>query len=52
MQAPAELLGGSDYISVAIRTTHPKYPNWTPVQVYFRRAASGWETVGLERGLD
>lgn len=51
-QAPADLLRGSDYISVTIGTTHQKYPQWKPVQVYFRRAASGWETVGLDRGLD
>lgn len=50
--APSGLLTGSDYVSVRITTRHPSYPAWTPVQVYFRRAASGWQTVGLDRGLD
>ena len=50
--APAAVLSGSDYISVRIATRHPSYPNWKPVQVYFRRTGSGWQTVGLDRGLE
>ena len=50
--APATVLRGSDYISVTIATDHPRYPQWRPVQVYFRRTAAGWQTVGLDRGLD
>ena len=50
--APATVLRGSDYISVSIATDHPRYPQWRPVQVYFRRTAAGWQTVGLDRGLD
>jgi hypothetical protein len=51
-QAPASLLQGSDFVSVRIATRHPRYPSWTPVQVYFRRTSTGWRTVGLDRGLD
>ena len=50
--APPALLEGSEYISVRIGTRHPRYPAWAPVQVYFRRTAAGWQTVGLDRGLD
>jgi hypothetical protein len=50
--APPGVLEGSDYVSVRIGTRHPRYPSWTPVQVYFRRTAAGWQTVGLDRGLD
>jgi hypothetical protein len=50
--APSGVLNGSDYISVRIATRHPRYPSWVPVQVYFRRTSTGWQTVGLDRGLD
>jgi hypothetical protein len=50
--APSRVLEGSDYISVRIDTRHRRYPAWVPVQVYFRRAGAGWQTVGLDRGLD
>jgi hypothetical protein len=50
--APPAVLKGSDYISVRIATRHPRYPTWVPVQVYFRRTGAGWQTVGLDRGLD
>ncbi|HEU4894164.1 MAG TPA: hypothetical protein VFT47_21555 [Vicinamibacterales bacterium] len=50
--APAGVLRGSDYVSVSIATDHSRYPKWRPVQVYFRRTAAGWQTVGLDRGLD
>jgi hypothetical protein len=50
--APPAMLEGSEYISVRISTRHPRYPTWAPVQVYFRRTAAGWQTVGLDRGLD
>jgi hypothetical protein len=49
-QAPAALLKGSDYLTVAIETRHPDYPRWRePVRVFFRRSATGWDSVGLER---
>jgi hypothetical protein len=51
-RAPSGMLEGSDYVSVRIDTRHPRYPTWVPVQVYFRRTAAGWQTVGLDRGLD
>ena len=50
--APASVLEGSDYVSVRIGTRHPRYAAWTPVQIYFRRTNTGWQTVGLDRGLD
>jgi hypothetical protein len=51
-QAPAELLTSGEYVSVSIATRHPAFPAWRPVRVYFRRTATGWQTVGLDRGLD
>ncbi len=50
--APASVLEGSDYVSVRIGTRHPRYAAWTPVQIYFRRTNTGWQTVGLDRGPD
>jgi hypothetical protein len=51
LRAPAALLsGGSEYIAVRISSVHPQQPDWAqPVTVYFRRAANGWQTVGIER---
>ncbi|HVL69999.1 MAG TPA: hypothetical protein VM364_22260 [Vicinamibacterales bacterium] len=49
-KAPPALLEGSRYIAATIRTEHPDHPVWNqPVQVYFRRAPAGWQTVGLFR---
>lgn len=40
----------ADYVSVKVVAEHPEHPAWqTPVQVYLRRSASGWTTVGLFR---
>jgi hypothetical protein len=50
--APPDVLAGGDYVSVSIATRHPAFPGWRPVQVYFRRTATGWLTVGVDRGLD
>ena len=48
--APASVLQGADFVSVAIQTVHPNFPRWErPVKVHFRRSAAGWEAVGLER---
>jgi hypothetical protein len=48
-QAPGELLG-ADFVSARIRAYHPEYSAWAdPLTVYFRRGASGWTLVGLER---
>jgi len=47
--APAAALEGSDYLSVAISAAHPQHPAWAkPLQVYFRKSAGGWQTVGVE----
>ena len=50
--APSGVLEGSDYVSVRIETRHRRYPTWVPVRIYFRRTSDGWQTVGLDRGLD
>jgi hypothetical protein len=48
--APAALLDGAAFVTVAVRTVHPDYPHWNaPVTFTFRRIAAGWQTVGLER---
>ena len=40
----------ADYVSVKVVAEHPEHPAWqTPVQVYLRRSAAGWTTVGLFR---
>ena len=47
--APPAVVDGSPYISVAIVAKHPDHPAWAkPLQVYFRRTAGGWQTVGIE----
>ena len=47
--APPAVLEGSQYISVAIVATHSDHRAWAkPLQVYFRRTAEGWQTVGIE----
>jgi hypothetical protein len=50
--APAVALANAEYVAVTIETRHPRFPMWKPVQVYFRRAGDGWQTVGIDRGLD
>jgi hypothetical protein len=47
---PAALTAHGGYVGVSIATEHPEYTGWArPVTVFFRRGASGWEAVGLER---
>jgi len=49
-EAPSAMLQGGEFVSVAIRSIHPDFPGWTtPVTIYFRRVADGWQPVGLER---
>ena len=50
--APAGLpRGDGTYIKVSIRAVDPPHAPWgVPVDVYFRRAAGGWQLVGVERG--
>ena len=48
--APPGLLAGAAFVMATIRGDHPDHPGWgQPVEVYFRRAAAGWETVGIIR---
>jgi hypothetical protein len=45
-----KLLLDSPYLRVTVSTIHPDYPAWSnPVTLTFRRAGTGWETVGLGR---
>jgi hypothetical protein len=47
---PHDLLDGNEFVMAEIRGAHPRYPGWaTPMQVYFRKTADGWLTVGVER---
>jgi hypothetical protein len=48
--APAALLRGGGFLSVAIRTNHPEFPNWSrPTTLHFRRSGDRWQLAGLER---
>jgi hypothetical protein len=48
--APKQVLEGSDFVAVAVQTVHSDYPAWRlPVMLTFRRTATGWQTVGIER---
>jgi hypothetical protein len=50
-RAPAALLAGRPaFVLAEIRGSHAMHAAWsTPLKVYFRRHASGWQTVGIER---
>jgi hypothetical protein len=48
--APAGVLQGADFVTVAVRTSHQDFPHWhAPVTFTFRRTDGGWQAVGLER---
>jgi hypothetical protein len=48
--APKQLLEGADFVAVAVDTVHSDHPAWRlPVILTFRRTATGWQAVGLER---
>ncbi len=48
-RAPAPL-PDAGFLKLEVSAIQPVDPSWTiPVDVYFRRAASGWALVGLER---
>jgi hypothetical protein len=51
MQAPAGLPAApGSFVRIELSAEHPDFPAWSrPVQVYFRRQATGWMLVGLER---
>ncbi len=52
LQAPTEATQG-DYVLLEVGAVHKDYAVWSkPVKVYFRKTASGWQTVGLERWPD
>ncbi|HUF46229.1 MAG TPA: hypothetical protein VMM93_00370 [Vicinamibacterales bacterium] len=49
-RAPTSILNGSEFVALTVRSIHPDHPVWqAPVHIHFRRTASGWDTVGLER---
>ena len=52
--APAGLPSGANsFIAVNVAAESPEHAAWRkPVQAYFRRTASGWQLVGLERQPD
>jgi len=51
-RAPGQLLQGSEYLTVAVRTLHSDYPAWQlPVTLTFRRTGTGWQAVGVERAV-
>ncbi len=51
-EVPAAIAQGADFVSIAIRSIHPDFPDWeAPVHVYFRKVADGWQPVGLDRQL-
>jgi hypothetical protein len=50
--APPTLLENSEFIMAEIQARHPRFASWAwPIQVYFRRTAGGWRTVGLDRSV-
>ena len=51
VKAPGALPSGiGAIVRVQITAADPAHTSWaTPADVYFRRAASGWTLVGLER---
>ena len=50
--APAAVLNNAEFVTVAVRTTHPDFPVWEmPVTFTFRRASNGWQLVGVERAV-
>jgi hypothetical protein len=47
--APPSVLDGA-FVTVTVRTEHPEHPVWDlPVTFTFRRAGTGWASVGIER---
>jgi len=51
IEAPSGLPGApGSYVKVALSAVSPSSPAWAqPIDVYFRRIATGWMLVGLER---
>jgi hypothetical protein len=50
--APKQVLEGAEFVAVAVQTVHSDYPTWRlPVVLTFRRTATGWQAVGVDRTL-
>jgi hypothetical protein len=51
LPAPPAVAGITDgFVQIAISADSPAHPSWQqPVRVHFRRLASGWKLVGLQR---
>jgi hypothetical protein len=50
VDAPARLPRNDNaFVCVRIEAIAPPHAAWTPVRVYFRRAAEGWDLVGMDR---
>jgi hypothetical protein len=50
-RAPAGFLESGEYVGVELTAVHPQRPGWRrPAAFFFRRGASGWTLVGVERG--
>ena len=50
--APPAVLNDAQFVSVSVKTSHPGHPVWElPVTFTFRRAATGWQTVGVDRAV-
>jgi hypothetical protein len=50
-QAPGGMLEAGEYVGVELTAVHPQRPGWQrPAAFVFRRGASGWSLVGVERG--
>jgi hypothetical protein len=40
------------YLKIRVSAADEAHPDWRPIDVYFRRTASNWQLVGIERGVD
>jgi hypothetical protein len=50
-RAPASLVDSGEYVGVEVTAFHAQRPGWArPTAFFFRRGASGWTLVGIERG--
>jgi hypothetical protein len=48
--ASREVLDGNEFLMAEIRGKHPQHAGWaTPMKVYLRHTANGWQTVGVDR---
>jgi hypothetical protein len=51
VEAPGPLPSGvGSFVRIDVWAVDPPHPSWAvPVRLYFKRAVSGWTSVGLER---